>query len=370
MPFPSTTFTAPELEDFQFEYNGLVMGAATSFGLLNIEGLSLPEIRSGDTNWPRDHGQAMGLDLYPGRDVLLDVRVKSNGTSLQSSQLELAAATVAQPDEETPLWFQLPNLPVLCVMCRPRKRAMKIDSDYAAAQVGVAEVSLHATDPRVYGAGVETPFKMVPTTGETVVLENGTEEMRPIVVFTGPIGRPKIGNETIAGKPFLELVNPKAEEEEKAAKAAREVTEIKELKKRWLIELENAEITTKQLEEKEALLRKGEPPRTKAEEEAKVAAEAAEAVALKARETEEEEGLKPTVKAGDQLLVDLGTPHRITYYTGGIEANKPTDAQTLLTSLSTWWDLIPGNNSVKFSSMDEADTGGTATVAWAPASQL
>jgi hypothetical protein len=170
---------------------------------------------------------------------------------------------------------------------------MVIDSDYAAAQIGTPELVLHASDPRLYEAGKTSTLKMVPTIGESVTLKNGTEETRPIVVFNGAGGgsikAPKITNTTIAGEPFIELVNPAGE---------------------------------------------------------------------------------PAVKAGDQLLVDFSTPHRITYYPGGIVANKPEDAADFLTASSTWWDLIPNNNVVKFSSADPADTKATATIEWAPAQAL
>jgi hypothetical protein len=306
--FPAPSLTPPALADYQWSLNGLAMGANTPFGVLTAEGFDLAAIRSGDTPWPRDHGEAMGLDVYGGRDPLLDVWMKTDGVSLQQAQLELAAATTVRPNEEVPCWFQLPNLPLLCVMCRPRKRPVKIDSDYAAGNIAKPELSLHATDPRIYGAGqaetltlatpkgglpfpVGFPVTFSTTTPSTVVVENGNTEMRPIAVFSGPLTNPTIENVSIASEPFLKLVNP------------------------------------------------------------------------------EETGY--TVLAGDQILLDLGTPHLIQYYTGGVSAgNEPQDISGWLTTTSTWWDLLPGSNTVRFYTNDATNTGGTCEFQWAPAYML
>lgn len=505
MAFPSPSLIPPALADFQWQYNGLTMGADTAFGVLKVEGLDLPDVRSGDVNWPRDHGQAAGLDLYGGQDIIFDLWMKSGlgpilpgvprpflveaeneifnpnfeydtigaepawwvfgtyttkvvqaspegfpsaggskslrlttpsdagerspiqsmpakeglsytfhvamdvlavtggkkavlivhwnnskgeriseigssavstagvhtleltgvapagtvevqvfscytagptgifdtyldeiyfgpagfsyfdgdfpdagwlgapgnsasalyGASLQQSQIELAAATAVSPSSESPLWFQLPNMPLLCVMCRPRKRPMAVDSDYAAAQVGKPELVLHATDPRFYGAGqavtltlaatsgglvfpVTFPVTFSVTTPSTAVLSNGNAEMRPTVLFNGPLTNPAIENGSIEGEPFIKLVNP--------------------------------------------------------------------------------EGEGFTVAEGDQVLVDLGTPHLAQYYKGGVASgSEPTNVMSWITSTSTWWDLLPADNTLRFYSADAVNTGGSCTIQWAPA---
>lgn len=310
--FPSPALVPPTLEDFQWQFNGVTMGAETPFGVLVGDGFDMAPLRSGDVNKPRDHGQLKGLDVYGPQDIILDVWMKAGGTfgpkSLQASQKELASATLAQPSEDQPLWFQLPNYPLLCIMCRPRKRLMKIDSDYAAAQIGKPELSLHAADPRFYGAGQEDTLTLgTPTGGLTflvgfpvtfssltpgsIVLDNGNMEMRPVVIFSGPLTNPTIENTSIASEPFLKIVNP------------------------------------------------------------------------------EETGY--TVAAGDQILLNLDTPHLVQYYKGGVTSgSEPTDIMEWLTVASTWWDLLPGANTVRFYSNDATNTGGTATVQWAPAHMI
>jgi hypothetical protein len=450
--FPSPAEKPPSLEPFQWYFNGLTFGANTAIGVLNVEGLDLAEIRSGDVGIPRDHGQFMGLDIFGGRDVLIDLWIKSGGSSLQATQLELAAATNVMPDSEMPLWFQLPTLPVLCVMCRPRKRPGKIESDYAAANIYKPTLSFHATDPRIYGAGVATTISPNhPSTTKTLA-NTGNSEMRPIAIFTGPLARPTIKNEAIAGEPFLTISKaiPLEEEErnareqtERSAKAARESAEEsariarekleveekiaeektekatreaheetvakaqekaeleeavakkvkEEAKETYISPRETREVEekiaqakweyehhgTKEEREKEEAKDREEAEASEAaerkideEEEAtaKTAAVKAEKEAREVREASEKASELPTVAAGHQIVVDTGTPHRASYYENLTRSGTPKNVLGWLTPTSTWWDLIPGNNPIQFSSYDAGATAGTLSVQWAPADQL
>jgi hypothetical protein len=288
--FPSPSLEPPTLEDFQFEYNELVMGANTPYGVLLVEGLDLAEIRSGDVSWPRDHGQAMGLDLYGGRDIILDLWMKTDGTSLQHAQLALAAATIVRSDEELPLWFQLPNLPLLCIMCRPRKKPMKVETEYAAGNIGKPELHLRASDPRIYTAGEETELKPNhPATTKTLT-NTGNTEMRPILVFTGPLARPTAKNEAIAGKPFITVSKaiPAEEEErntreqtERSAKAARESAEESARVAREKLEVE---VRIASEEGETATVETHEEKVAEAQEEAELAEAAAKKVKEEAKE--------------------------------------------------------------------------------------
>ena len=272
--FPSPSESPPSLENYQFHYNGLTFGANTPIAVLTEEGLGLSDIRNGDVNWARDHGQSPGLDLLSAKDVIFDLWITAGGTSVQARQLELAAATNVLPDEELPLWFQLPNLPIMCVLCRPRKRSFKIDSDYAAANIDKPELSFHVTDPRIYEAGKSVTYGLgavvagkVTAKSETFV--NGNTEMRPVATFKGPLTGPKITNTEISGNPFIRLFNRRKEErEERYAK-------------------EKIERETREAES--AAARKGEE---EAEEETKVNRENAEAAKVKEREELEEEAEK------------------------------------------------------------------------------
>lgn len=417
--FPSPSIVPPELADFEYYFNGLRFGAETPFAVLGVEGLDLADIRTGNVNWARDHGQAKGLDLYGGKVIVFDLWMQASGGSLQASQLALAAATVVRTNEEIPLWIKLPTLDPLCIMCRPLKRKMKIDSDYAAANIGKPELSLETTDPRVYGAGVATTISPNHPASTKVLDNTGNTEMRPIIVISGPVARPAITNKSIAGEPTIELAGVAREESEEAAEKKREeeaapheaeaavlqaageklrkegkivearVKEKEAAEKQWVADEilfgktfreareldfaavvlreeagESMEPTTKEkieaAEKKEAEAKAKDELSTKERKEA-----------LEAREKEEAEGAFPTVEAGDELLIDLGTPHLLQYYVGGVEGGEePVNVSDWLTEASVWWDLLPGNNTIQFSSFNSAATASKAVVNWAPANEL
>lgn len=361
--FPSPGLVVPTLEDFQWSYSGLKMGAGTPYGVLGAEGLSMADVRSQDADWPRDHGQAMGLDLLGGQDVILDLWVKSDGTSLQHAQLALAAATLVQPSSETPLWFKLPNLTTMCLMTRPRKRPRKIDSDYASGQIDKPELALHATDPRFYEHGRENVINLGALAGGkvtpgTLTVTNGNMEMRPIVVFTGKLWNPSIGNLSIAGAPTLKLNLGNTLRTGEITEGSAIVTNLGGTERITL----GGPVTGTKIK----------PGTTVAkilsltEVELSSVVEGSEGQTIKETLTFAR-SLGPT----DQVLIDLATPHRIVYYPEGIAKEKPENAfQWLQMSTAVWWDLLPANNELSFVSDDVVETGGTATLQWAPAWML
>ena len=294
--FPSPSITPPTLENYQWKFNGLTLGANTPFGVLKAEGLDFAIPRTGDAPWPRDHGEARGLDIWGGRDVILDLWVKSDGTSLQHALLALAAAQNIKPTAESPLWFQLPNLPIMCVMCRPRKRPYPIDSDYSAANIAKPELSLHATDPRIYSAGKEASVALgaIPETGGLIAAKNeGNTEARFVVIFQGEVAGPALQNLSIAGTPTIRFTPP------------------------------------------------GEEPVE-----------------------------KMTVPADYQLSVNTGIPHLVQLYKGTVAEGDWENAMKLLTWDSIWFDLIPGENSLRYHADSLSPEASTATVQWASAWQL
>lgn len=224
MAFPTTS--APTLANWGLQFNGLSLGPTTPYGMYKMEGLDFPKILSGDLARPRDHGELIGLDLLAGRDVTLTGDFVTDSTSEEHSQLALATAFFPAFDgtQELPLWFQLPNLPVLAVMCRTRKRQIPID---VAWSMGLAQnvVGLHASDPRLYGApqtatvGLGTPLGGMTfpatfpltfgggTVAGTISASNGGNiEMRPTFTITGPVTNPVVTNATTGWQ--LSFTNP------------------------------------------------------------------------------------------------------------------------------------------------------------------
>ena len=319
MSFPSPSLTPPTLANWQFSYNGALIGSAQPAGVLQVQGLGdLATIRSGDIARPRDHGELIGLDVFGGRDIQINVAAFTDATSLQDTLNAIANATPVGLTTEQPLWFNIPGYPApLAAMCRTRKRATPWDFNYSAAVFGQPVLSLHATDPRIYAAGQQVTVGLPnPTSGMTfpatfpltfgsggsggvTVTNAGNTEMRPVLVITGPVTNPSVRNASIASVPTLKFSNPFQ--------------------------------TTY------------------------------------------------TVLTGDQLVVDLDL-HTVLYYTGGIlSGSAPASRGAWLVSGSTWWDLLPasgpnsisgGNNTIQFLSQDSASVAGTCTVQWASAYQL
>ncbi len=305
MAFPPTNAVVPVLSDWQFSFNGLTMGAGTPYTIQQATGFDLASIRTQDVGRPRDQGMFIGLDVFGGRTFELNLWVISDGTTdLQTLMLSLASATPVAGSTEQPFYFKLPSMPQMAFMARARKRSFPLDLDYGAASIAKPVIQFEATDPRAYYSpslsnsialpvpltGVKFPitFPMSFGTGGTgtyLTLDNtGNYEMRPILVFTGPLTTPTVNNTSISGNPYLTFRNPNQ--------------------------------------------------------------------------------TSYTLYAGDTLTVDLDM-HTIVYTPSG--ATQGQNYRAWLTTGSTWFNLVPGNNNLFFSSLDASQVGGTLTVQWAPA---
>lgn len=302
-------FSPPVLQPWQMSYQGLTFGYGTPLRIQKVTGLgSLATIAHKDVQRPRDHGEIIGLDVYAGRDITIDLDAYNDGTSLASTLQSLAAVSGVGLTTEQPLWIQLPQMPLLAVMCRPRQRTIDMDFAYAAGLLAVPSLQFHATDPRVYTAAssatvglsnptsglgfpVTFPASFGITSPNTVTVTNdGNTESRPVLVINGPVTNPSIANGSVAGTPSLVFANPAQ--------------------------------------------------------------------------------TSYTVLAGDQLVVDLDY-HTALYFSGGMSSGTAgASRRSWLVYGSTWWTLQPGANLVQFLSSDSSAVGGTVEVQWASAYQL
>jgi hypothetical protein len=200
-PNSDAGFTAPDLSDWQFEYNGLTFGPSTDLGILKIDGMGgLPTVGSEDVPFPRDTGEWQGVDAEAGRDPTIDVWTCAD---IYAQFRNVGAGAAVNPYSVLPLWFQLPSFEILCSMCRPRKRPTTWDADTAAAGEWMPSLTWHANDPRLYGQGQVGNF---PSGGDSVSLSvdnAGNCEMRPVLVLTGPLPGPSIINTSISGSPGI-----------------------------------------------------------------------------------------------------------------------------------------------------------------------
>lgn len=276
--YPSTPggVTAPTLEDYQFQFNGVTFGAATGVGLLQMTGMGgMPTVNSKDVPFPRDTGEYVGVDVMGGRDISADFWL---ATGILDEMLSVGSSFASTPINPQPLWFQLPGYEILCSMCRARKRPEKWDAVWSAQALLTMTVDWHANDPRLYGQGRTQGFL---NSGEGLaaasVDQAGNWEVRPVLVLNGPLHAPTITNTSIGSEgnwPALVFVSG---------------TEIAE---------------------------------------------------------------------GDQVVIDLSTPHTVNYWTGGIGGSPQYNIYDWLDPvLTSWWNLLPGENllTAQVSSGDIAD---------------
>jgi hypothetical protein len=303
--YPLPSVVPPTLANWQIQFNGLVIGAGTDYGIDRVEGLDLPVVANGDVARPRATGEFIGLDLMRGRDITVTMdAAKITGASLQADLQALASAFIPPADGQTeiPFWLQLPNLPLLCASARVRKRQIPIDVAWSNGLAEAIIISLHATDPRLYGptfastvvlanpsAGVKFPVTFPLSFGSggtsTVSITNtGNISMNPIITITGPVTTPVIENET-SGL-LLQFANPA------------------------------------------------------------------------------QTGY--TLNAGDTLVINTDA-HTVFYYPSG--ATSGESVRSWLVFGSSWWNLAPGNNTIQFTSQDAStpSPAPTCTVDWAPA---
>ena len=220
MAFPAVGVVPPALAPYQFSYNGFVFGPNTALELSKLEGLDLPNVRSGDQGRARDHGLFIGLDLLAGREVTLTGELLTvNPTAWPS----FAGATVPGGVTETPLFVNLPAFGTLALMARVRKRSAPIDITAALGNLVSVSLMFSASDPRLYATPTQSATTQPPGTtagftfpltfpvsfgggvvsGSLSINNAGDIETRPILTVTGPCTNPSITNATAPGSPNL-----------------------------------------------------------------------------------------------------------------------------------------------------------------------
>ena len=229
MAFPSPSLPAPSLVPYQFEFKGLPFGGFAEdspYQLIKIpKGVDGMTIVGGDVQRALDQGEQIGLDLEAGRDVELELIVRATEAVTLDAARQALGGVLGQADgvKEEPLYLELPS-GIYAVMARPRKYSCPIDLVTVQAQGTVAIAMLHATDPRWYAAPTKEASTGLPGAvsggmtfpaifpvvfggsagaGTLDVYNNGTTEMRPVLVITGPVTRPSITNSSIVGDPTL-----------------------------------------------------------------------------------------------------------------------------------------------------------------------
>ena len=154
--------TPPTLQNYQFYYRGVTMGIGTNYDIIRVDGLEDLNVRVGDRDFPRSHGQIPGRHLASYRVVTVDLEVNgipgstSHNTDLQRLLSALspdqgAGDGTVEDDERDRLYWKFPGETTKFVRCRPVKRRLprRADTEYGYFPVNF---QLRASDPRKYGA--------------------------------------------------------------------------------------------------------------------------------------------------------------------------------------------------------------------------
>lgn len=162
------------LADYQVLFNGLIIGGNTQFGILSMDGLGLPDIRSGDVDFPRADGALAGVDYLNSRTLTFSLWVTGGSAgTLQDALLALGTAFQVQRTEQ-PMQITLPNTPAgvtygYQLNARPRKGSYSVDGDYAAG-VATPVIQMVASDPRLYGSPMQAATTLLQVGGVTYPL--------------------------------------------------------------------------------------------------------------------------------------------------------------------------------------------------------
>jgi hypothetical protein len=167
------------LQPWQGYYNGWLFGSGTPYNILEVsKGFDMVALGSQDSQYPRQTGEIIGLDVAKGRDLDLHFWVAPVGQNPAPGGLMkiMEQAVRVGGYVEEPLWLYIPPWPILAFMVRARKRSFPLDVNFSTAGLIKPSLSFHATDPIGY-ANLKTADLTAPTanllTGEDATFVGG-----------------------------------------------------------------------------------------------------------------------------------------------------------------------------------------------------
>lgn len=219
--------------DYQYEFNGFVMGAGTPFDIVSITNLfGYPQVRRSLDDKLGAHGGVPGRHYVPTRDFSIECHIQANTDSEFAERrraLSLAFAPRSNPADQLRLVYRHPGTLERFVLARPTAVAPVVDRMYALKYPAVA-IRFEATDPRHYtldsSASTVTPPEIEGgltfpltfpltfgsgSTGDAVVTNTGTAPAHWNGSLRGPCTNPVISDVTrgfeLRMEPFTLLSN-------------------------------------------------------------------------------------------------------------------------------------------------------------------
>lgn len=200
----------PVTTEWAFDYDGFSFND-DDFGVIKVEGLDPPDIRSDIVEKAEDHGSYVFAQYLSHRlitfegDLMTDADFESRITELRGAFVPRTTAA--------PLSFLIGDTEKV-VFCKPLRTAFPIDRAYSYGD-GRWTVQLVAEDPRIYSAelqsGTLTPFTAngigfdvaFPVDfgggegGSMGMVNAGVFGTPPITRIDGPVTNPKVTNVTV-----------------------------------------------------------------------------------------------------------------------------------------------------------------------------
>jgi hypothetical protein len=193
----SDTFEGDRIvTEYQYEFDGLVIGSGTDFVVEKVSGLlGSPAVRNTDTDKFNRHGATPGVPSYQKRTIGIDGAILGIAGEDIEEKILLANATFQLPRRR----FRVPNKKF--VFYRPgqvkkfvwaRAERRDIDSEFLTAR-GLAKFSIDmvAPDPLIYSLDehvVELTLDVGETNGQIEVWQRGdlADGAEPIIEIDGP----------------------------------------------------------------------------------------------------------------------------------------------------------------------------------------
>lgn len=136
-------------DDYQYEYNGLLVGHATDWVVESVEGIfDLPDVKDNDLDRAYDHGAVPGQDFLDKRKIVVTMSMDVAPADSEAEALRLADAFKSGM-AETPFIWRRPGQPLKACWGRTRRRSLPTSYELAHGQAQ-AVVQVDASDPRIY----------------------------------------------------------------------------------------------------------------------------------------------------------------------------------------------------------------------------
>jgi hypothetical protein len=210
------------LSDYQYNFNGLTFGEGTQIMVDHAEGFEGFEVRTSDSDEPRNDGAIRGLDYVSARTIAFTLALgETSDTDYETDWATIREAFMPSRSTDQALTFKRPGQVERYINCRPIQ-LVRVEDYLRFNQIGHPPLVFRAVDPRIYSSatqsliatvfasssgGMDWPVTNWPIdfTGASQTLfsavNNGTADAYPLIRFYGPT----VG--TVTGVTLTNLTN-------------------------------------------------------------------------------------------------------------------------------------------------------------------